>query len=135
MGSDPSPAPPELKTGDFWRAWGGIAGVQSTLAVLLHRLPPERIASLTAAEPARRFGIAQKGAIVPGNDADLVLVDLAEEWTLAPEHLLHRHAISPYLGATFRGRVRRTIRRGDSIYTEGRITAQSNGRFVRPERN
>jgi allantoinase len=109
--------------------------VQSTLGVLLHRLPLERIAALIAAEPARRFGIAGKGGIVPGNDADLVLVDLAEEWTLAPEHLLQRHAISPYVGTTFRGRVRRTIRRGESIYTDGRITAQSNGCFIRPERN
>ena len=61
--------------------------------------------------------------------------DLSDQWTLAPEHLLQRHPISPYIGTTFRGRVRRTIRGGDSIYTDGRITAQSNGRFVRPERN
>src|SRR5579871_5907613 len=56
IASDHSPAPPELKSGGFWQAWGGIAGVQSTLAVLLEaghhrrRLPLERIAALIAAE-------------------------------------------------------------------------------------
>ena len=38
VASDHSPAPPEMKTGDFGKAWGGIAGVQSTLAVLLDRV-------------------------------------------------------------------------------------------------
>src|SRR6202041_2489370 len=60
VASDHSPAPPEMKTGDFHRAWGGIAGVQSTLSVLLDRgyfergIPLERIASLLAGTPARR---------------------------------------------------------------------------------
>jgi len=91
VASDHSPAPPEMKTADFWNSWGGIAGVQSTLAVLLeqgHRrrgLPLERIASLVAREPARRFRIAGKGAIEPGNDADVVLVDLEKSATLASE--------------------------------------------------
>ena len=59
VASDHSPAPPDMKSGDFAQAWGGIAGVQSTLAVLLDRgyhcrqLSLERIASLVAAEPAR----------------------------------------------------------------------------------
>ena len=61
VASDHSPAPPDLKFCDFGQAWGGIAGVQSTLSVLLDRghhcrqLPLERIATLVAAEPARRF--------------------------------------------------------------------------------
>jgi allantoinase len=141
VGSDHSPAPPDMKSGEFWKAWGGIAGVQSTLAVLLERgyrqrnLPLERIASLIAGEPARRFGISSKGAIEAGKDADVVLVDLSQARTLAPEDLLQRHAISPYLGETFHGTVKRTIRRGETIYLDGRVTAQSCGRLVRPERN
>ena len=65
-------ADPRMKDGDFVAAWGGIAGVQSTLAVLLecgyHQrgLPLERIASLLAAAPARRFRIAGKGALADG---------------------------------------------------------------------
>jgi allantoinase len=139
VASDHSPAPPELKAGDFFSAWGGIAGVQSTLAVLLekghhqHGLPLERVASLVAAEPARRFRIPNKGRITPGNHADLALVDLSRCFTLQSEDLQQRHPISPYIGQTFRGLVERTIRRGETIFSKGNITAQSRGVFLRPQ--
>ena len=139
VASDHSPAEPRLKEGDFVSAWGGIAGVQSTLAVLLdrghhqRRLPLERLVSLVAAEPARRFRIAGKGSLAPGFDADLTLVDLAESFTLEADHLHQRHKTSPYVGRTFRGTVRRTIRRGETIFLDGRPVAKSLGRFVRPD--
>jgi len=139
VASDHSPSPPELKTGDFFSAWGGIAGVQSTLAVLLekgyrqHGLPLARIAALIAAEPARRFRIRGKGRLAPGNHADLALVDLSRSFTLDTGHLHQRHPISPYLGHTFRGVVERTIRRGETIYCQGTITAQRRGVFLRPQ--
>jgi allantoinase len=132
VASDHSPAPPAMKSGDFGKAWGGIAGVQSTLAVLLDRVPLERISSLVAAEPARRFRIPAKGSIAIGMDADLVLVDLSRSVQLRPEHLLQRHALSPYVGSSFRGCVVRTIRRGETIFASGEITARSKGKFVRP---
>jgi allantoinase len=138
VASDHSPAPPEMKTGDFGRAWGGIAGVQSTLPVLLDRgyhcrqLPLERIASLLNLEPARRFRIAGKGGLAIGLDADLAMVALHRSAELLPGHLKQRHAISPYLGASFRGCVVRTIRRGETIFASGEITAAGGGRFVRP---
>ena len=138
VASDHSPAPPEMKSGDFASAWGGIAGVQSTFSVLLDRgfhcrqLPLERISSLIATEPARRFQIPSKGAIAIGMDADLTLVDLDRSGELLPEHLMQRHPFSPYLGSTFRGCVVRTIRRGETIFSSGQITARSPGTFVRP---
>ena len=138
VASDHSPTEPARKVGDFATAWGGIAGVQSTLSVLLDRghhdrgLTLERIAELVAVVPARRFRIAGKGTIVPGNDADLVLVDPDQTFTLRESHLQQRHKMSPYIGETFRGAVRRTLRRGETIFMDGHITAQGGGRFVRP---
>lgn len=138
VASDHSPSPPEMKSGDFFRAWGGIAGVQSTLAVLLEQghhqrgLPLERIAALLAATPAQRFRIANKGSITPGNDADLALVDLGRTFTLHPGALQQRHRISPYIGSEFRGALVRTIRRGETIFMEGAVTAQTMGELVRP---
>jgi allantoinase len=141
VASDHSPAPPDMKSGDFAQAWGGIAGVQSTLSVLLdcgyhcRQLPLERIASLVAAEPARRFRIRAKGEIAVGMDADLALVDVLRSAQLQPEHLLQRHPLNnPYLGSTFRGCVERTIRRGETIFASGKITARGPGKFVRPIR-
>jgi allantoinase len=140
VASDHSPAEPALKQGDFVSAWGGIAGVQSTLAVLLDRghhdgtraLPLERIARLVAAAPARRFGIPRKGSLTPGVDADVMIVDPGGAWTLSASDLHQRHKTSPYVGSTFHGRVRRTILRGQTIFLDGRIVALAPGRFVRP---
>jgi allantoinase len=138
VASDHSPAPPDMKTGAITQAWGGIAGVQSTLAVLLEgghfqrELPLERIAELTSTTPAQRFRIAHKGGLAPGNDADVTLIDLRGSYTLEAGDLQQRHAISPYVGATFRGVVRRTLRRGETIFAEGAITARNGGALVRP---
>lgn len=134
VASDHSPCPPEMKqSDDFFRVWGGIAGVQWTLPALIDGgIPPERIAGLTAGFGARRFSIANKGVIAESFDADLTLIDLAASQTITREMLHHRHAATPYMGRTLRGVVRATIRRGELIYRDGAVTAQTNGRLVRP---
>ena len=138
VASDHSPSEPALKAGDFRSAWGGIAGVQSTLSVLIESgyhergLSLENVARLLAATPASRFRIPAKGAIVPGNDADLALVALENEVDLEASMLRQRHALSPYVGRRFRCAVRRTIRRGDTLAIDGAIVAGTHGRFVRP---
>ncbi|HEY0010130.1 MAG TPA: allantoinase AllB [Tepidisphaeraceae bacterium] len=136
IASDHSPAPQSLKIGDdFFKIWGGIAGVQSTLPALLsldHGPPPSRIAALTAGNVARRFGIGGKGVIAVGMDADLAIVDLGGEFCLEREDLLDRHKLSPYVGRTFRGVVKHTIRRGEVIHANGRIVAKSRGCLIRP---
>jgi allantoinase len=138
IGSDHSPAPPEMKCGDFSRAWGGVAGVQSTLSILLTRrpaLPLERVAKLTSTHVADRFRIPHKGRIAVGYDADLALVDVDATYTLTRDMLLDRHKLSPYVGRTFRGLVRRTIVRGHTVFHDGQITAGDfRGRLVTPHR-
>ncbi len=136
VASDHSPAPASLKMGDdFFAVWGGIAGVQSTLAVLLSRLPPlslPQIAQLTAAHVADRFGIVSKGRIAVGFDADLALVDTRTEFTLTRDMLHDRHKLSPYIGRTFRGAVRRTFLRGQMVYDNGRVNNTVRGRLITP---
>jgi allantoinase len=140
IGSDHSPAPPDLKVeSDVMGSWGGVAGVQATLSALLARgclargLPFERLASLVADTPARRFGIPRKGALEAGYDADLVLVDPERVRPLRREDLWQRHPVSPYLGLPIHGAVIRTIRRGETLYLDGRIVASGGGRLVRPD--
>lgn len=142
VASDHSPAPPEMKTGagdNFFAVWGGIAGVQATLPLLLeeghHRrgLALAAVAALTATNVAERFGLApRKGALALGADADLALVALDEPHTLRREDLLDRHRISPYVGRSLRGPVRRTIRRGQTIFADGAAAAGAGGRLITP---
>ena len=130
VGSDHSPAPLAMKQGDdFFTIWGGIAGVESTLGVLL-ATAPQRIGTVAAANPAARFGIARKGSIAVGNDADLVFVDMRMPYTVTREGLLQRHRLSPYVGATFPGTVRRTMLRGRTVFLDGRTVSQAPGRMV-----
>jgi len=138
VGSDHSPSPPELKQGaDAFAAWGGIAGAQTTLRVLLTEGPPRGleladIARLTGAAPARRFRLPGKGSLGPGADADLALVDLGAEAPLTEAELLSRHRSSPFVGRRLRGRVVRTLVRGSTVRLEGVMVALAHGRLVRP---
>ncbi len=135
VGSDHSPCPPELKASDnFFRAWGGIAGVQSTLTVLLDQAHRERgmslpnMARMLSVNPAQRFRMRHKGEIAVGQEADLAIVDLNAANRLTSEDLLQRHKMSSYVGYDFRGRVVQTLLRGE------RVTAATRGKLVRPER-
>ncbi len=142
VASDHSPAPATMKgqsQAGFFGIWGGIAGAQSTLELLLteghHRrgLSLPAIAALTAANVAKRLRLApRKGTIAPGADADLALVDLGVEWTLSSDDLRDRHRLSPYIGRALRGRVVRTLRRGQTIYHQGRVAEGAGGRLIRP---
>jgi allantoinase len=141
IGSDHSPCPAADKhrgEGDIRLAWGGIAGIQATLPVLLTEgvrargLSFERIAHLTATAPAQLFGLyPRKGALAVGADADLALVDPEREWTLEPDELETRSGVSAYLGRRFTGRVVRTIVRGRTVFVDNEITGSPGwGRFV-----
>ncbi len=139
VGSDHSPAPPSMKTSpDFFAIWGGISGVQSSLNVLLTQgykvrgLSLNDISSLVSQKPAERFKLASKGQLELGFDADLVLLDLNANFVLTPEMLEYRHKQSPYLGQEFKGKIKRTLSRGRTVFLDGQETvALSAGRLVK----
>ncbi|MEM6314678.1 MAG: allantoinase AllB [Planctomycetota bacterium] len=135
VASDHSPCPPQLKEGGPAKAWGGIAGVQSTRSVLLERLQPKRVAQLTAERAVQRFGLENKGRISVGFDADLALVDVSCRYELTTGMLLDRHKLSPYVGRTMTGLTRRTILRGTTTFLDGRIVAEPCGRLLTPRRS
>jgi allantoinase len=122
--SDHSPCPPSMKgldTGDFMRAWGGIASLQHGLSVVWTEarrrgVGLDQIAAWMSAAPARLAGLGTKGRLEPGCDADVVVWDPDAEVTVDAEGLYYRHRVSPYVGAALRGRVHRTIVRGREVY-------------------
>jgi allantoinase len=140
IASDHSPCPAADKQKgehDIWQAWGGVAGIQATLPVLLTEglLSFERIAHLTATAPAQLFGLyPRKGAIAVGADADFALVDPEARWTFDSHALQTRSGVSAYLGREFTGKVVRTIVRGQTVFVDGEVIGRPGwGHFVRPQ--
>jgi allantoinase len=127
IGSDHSPSPWAMKAhDDYFRVWGGIAGVQHLLPILLDTgLDPALVARLTAEQVARRFGLVAKGRIAPGYDADLTLVEIGDAREVTSDSLFYRHRLSPYVGRRLRARVRQTIVRGTTIFKDGRVIAEA----------
>ncbi|PXA97807.1 allantoinase AllB [Nostoc sp. 3335mG] len=131
IASDHSPCLWQEKTAgneNIFEAWGGISGLQSTLPALISEGVHKRGLSLaalvrmTSANPARIFGFAnRKGALQPGFDADIVLVDPERESVLAEDDLFYRNRHSAYVGSYMRGAVTRTILRGLTIFSQGQI--------------
>jgi allantoinase len=121
--SDHSPCPPELKelaTGDFAVAWGGISSVQLALSVVWTQARERGydlgdVARWMASGPARLAGLARKGMIAPGCDADLVAFAPEARFVVEPDQLLTRHRLTPYAGRELSGVVRRTWLGGTSV--------------------
>ncbi|GGJ10671.1 allantoinase [Alicyclobacillus cellulosilyticus] len=143
IASDHSPCPMEMKIHDnFFEAWGGIAGGQSSVAVMVEEahlrrgMPLHALARLLATNPARRFGLfPKKGAIQCGADADLVILDTNRPYVLRPEHLFQRHPHSPYIGRRLRVRVEKTLVRGQVVYDADRVAPfpdEPAGQWVKP---
>lgn len=133
IASDHSPCLPEMKeTDDFFAAWGGITGCQSTLHVLLDgvgrgRLDLAAAVGAISANVADRLRLGRKGRIAVGCDADLALVDLESTWALTAEELRYRHRTSALVGAPMRGAVRHVFSRGRTVGDDVR------GRLLRPD--
>jgi allantoinase len=141
VGSDHSPAPATMKSGDnFFQLWGGVAGVQNGFQLLFSAaektietdLP--RLAAVLARNVAGRFRIdGRKGRIAVGQDADFCLVEFGEERTIQADDLWTRHRISAYVGRKARARITDTYVRGHAVYAGGRlVNLPAPGRFLRP---
>lgn len=142
ISSDHSPFPPdryEQGKDNVWQGGGGVTGIQSMLPAVItegvHKrgMSWEMVARLMSSNPARIFGIyPQKGAILPGSDADLTIVDPDVEWRLAAEDLEYRYKGSPYVDCNFKGQVSATVVRGKIVFDNGIIVAPAgHGQLVR----
>jgi len=135
---------------DFTRTPGGLPGLETlfplTYTAAVHRaeqrreggeavepVPLPALARLLSAEPARLFGLyPQKGAILPGSDADLLIYDPEPEVVLRAEQMHTVAGYTPYEGVTVKGQVRTVLSRGMVLVHEGQLRGEGGrGRFLR----
>ena len=136
IGSDHSPHTREEKARPYPASPSGMTGVQTLVPIMLDhvnagRLSLLRLVDLTSAGPARVFGVAAKGRIAVGYDADLTVVDLKRRETISDSWIASRAGWTPYDGVAVIGWPVGTFVRGARVMWEGELTVPSRGEAVR----
>jgi allantoinase len=121
--------------GNIWLAKSGFGGTEYLLPALVSEgtkrgLALNRIAALTSANPARRFGANTKGDIAEGLDADLALVDPRETWTIRAAESESTQGYTPFEGLELAARVKATFLRGELICENGEVLGPPRGRYL-----
>jgi allantoinase len=132
--TDHSPSTADLKTDDFATAWGGISGLQLSLAAVWteacrrdHSL--EDVVRWMSTRTSELVGLDHKGAIEAGRDADFAVLAPDETFTVDPARLQHRNRVTAYAGKTLYGVVKSTWLRGERIVQDGEFT-EPKGRLL-----
>ena len=137
--TDHSPAPPQLKeldSGNFQKAWGGIAGLQLSLPVVWtkgkeKRLSIENICQLMSTNVANFLKMDhERGKIAKGYMADLVVWNPEEVFVVDKKNLHHRHKITPYMKCKLLGVVKKSFVSGHEVFDEGEFTELNKGQII-----
>ena len=136
LGSDHAPHTLEEKAKPYPDSPSGMTGVQTLVPLMLDhvnagRLSLLRLVDLTSAGPARLFGIAGKGRIAVGYDADLTVVDLKRKMTISNDWIASRCGWTPYDGREVTGWPVGTFVRGAKVMWEGELTTPATGEAIR----
>jgi dihydroorotase len=136
LGSDHAPHTLAEKAAAYPASPSGMPGVQTLVPVMLDhvaggRLSLARFVDLTSGGPARVFGIAGKGRIAVGYDADLTIVDLGRRETITDAWSASKSAWTPYAGRQVRGWPVGTVIRGRRVMWEGEVLGAAAGEPVR----
>lgn len=136
IGSDHAPHTKEEKGRPYPKSPSGMPGVQTLLPLMLNhvnegRLTLQRLVDLVCHGPARIFGIAAKGRLTIGGDADLTLVDMKKEHTFTHEEMATRCGWTPFAGKKIVGMPVGTIIRGNVVMRHGELVGSPMGQPVR----
>ena len=121
--------------GNIWLAKSGFGGTEYLLPALVSEgakrgLSYNRIAELTSRNPAQRFGLNTKGDIAEGMDADIVLLDPKETWTIRAADSASTQGYTPFEGIELAARVKATFLRGALVCENGKVNGQPRGKYL-----
>jgi len=136
LGSDHAPHTLEEKGKPYPESPSGMPGVQTLVPIMLDhihagRLTLQRLVDLTSAGPARLFGMAGKGRVAAGYDADLTVVDLKRRKTIRNDWIASRCGWTPYDGREVTGWPVGTFVRGAKVMWEGQLVTPATGAPMR----
>jgi len=136
LGSDHAPHTADEKAGAYPTTPSGMTGVQTLVPIMLDhvnagRLSLARLVDLTSHGPARLFGIARKGRIAVGYDADFTLIDLKRQMTITNSWIASRVGWTPYDGIAVTGWPVGTFVRGARVMWESELLSAGTGEAVR----
>ena len=136
LGTDHAPHTREEKEQPYPASPSGMPGVQTLVPVMLThvaqgRLTLERFVDLTSHGPQRIFGIAEKGRLAVGYDADFTIVDLKAQRTISSADMANRSGWTPFDGFEAEGWPMATVIRGRTVMRDGEVVTPSQGRPLR----
>jgi dihydroorotase len=136
IGSDHSPHTREEKAHLYPKTHSGMTGVQTLVPIMLDhvnagRLSLLRFVDLTSAGPARLFGMASKGRIAVGYDADITIVDMKRRETITDKWIASRAGWTPFNGVSVTGWPVGTIVRGNKVVWDGVLTTPARGERIK----
>ena len=136
LGSDHAPHTREEKDHPYPDSHSGMTGVQTLVPIMLDhvnagRLSLERFVDMTSHGPNRLFGIAGKGRLAAGYDADLTIVDLKRREIITNEWIRSKAGWTPYDGVTVTGWPVGTVIRGETVMWQGELLTPASGQAMR----
>jgi dihydroorotase (multifunctional complex type) len=137
LSSDHAPSTVAQKQeSSIWQCHFGLPGLDTTMPLLLDaaargKLSLEDVVRVYSTAPARQYGLwPRKGALEPGADADLAIVDPDARWTISDDLVRSKAGWTPYAGRNVSGRVVQTLLNGESVAADGELLGAPSGRFL-----
>lgn len=127
----------ELGLGDFTKIPGGVPGVQTrgtllyTYGVCEGRITKEQMCTVLSENPAKLYGVyPQKGAILPGSDADIVVLDPAAESVISAKTHAYRTDNNPFEGFPLKCGIGKVFLRGELVVDGGKLVREKTGKYI-----